>query len=241
MSRPVLLFLALSLALSSCYDEDLSGIDLGYDYFPVQLGSYVTYEVDSIWRDDIIGPIGSGQRSYVLRDINESIFLDEEGREAIRVERSREVNQGWVIKDIWSRVVIPEYAEQNEENVIFVKHNFPVVAGKSWDGHIRATPQSIQEYYGASNIPTDWEYTYTDVNEPYTIGGLTFDSTVTVVQIDRPAVFGISVYAKEVYAKNVGMIHKQLMVYNVQQDPDSPSGRDTIGYEFEMRAIDFGQ
>lgn len=241
MNRLALIFLAISLTLSSCYDEDLSGIDLGYDYFPVELGRYVTYEVDSIWRDDIIGPIGSGNVSYVLRDLNESIFIDEEGREAIRIERSRLANGTVIIKDIWSRVVIPAFAEQNEENVIFVKHNFPIVAGKSWDGHIRATPQSIQEYYGAANIPTDWDYTYSAVNEPYTIGGLTFDSTVTVIQIDRPAVFGISVYAKEVYAKHVGMVHKQLMVYNVQQGANSPSGRDSIGYEFEMRAIDFGQ
>jgi len=226
--------------LSSCYDEDLSGIDLGYDYFPVELGRYVTYEVDSSWQDDIIGPIGSGQRSYVLRDINESIFIDEGGREAIRVERRIFANNNWGIKDVWSRVVVPEYAEQNEENVIFLKHNFPVVEGKVWDGHIRATPLSVQQYYSAINIPTDWDYTYANVNEPYTIGGLTFDSTVTVIQIDRPAAFGITIFAKEVYAKHVGMVHKQLMVYNVQQDPDSPSGRDSIGYEFEMRAIDFG-
>ena len=237
----VLLFLSLSLMLSSCYDEDLSGSDLGYSYFPVELGTYVTYQVDSTWRDDIIGPVGSGAVSYVLRDINQSTFMDEEGREAIRVERQINAGSNWSIKDVWSRVSIVDFSEQNEENVIFVKHNFPVLEGKIWDGHIRATPQSIQEYYGQANIPTDWNYTYESVDEPYTINGFTFDSTVTVIQIDRPVVFGVAVYAKEVYAKHVGMIHKKLTVFNIQQNNSNPAIVDSIGYDFEMSVIDYGQ
>jgi hypothetical protein len=233
--------LVLGLSLSSCYDEDLSGIDLGYGYFPLELGKYVIYEVDSSWRDDIIGPIGAGHLSYILRDRNESIFLDEEGREAIRVERQRQVAGGWVMKDVWSRVITPTFAEQNEENVIFIKHNFPVIEGKSWDGHARATPLSVQQYYKADNIPFDWSYTYRDLDSPFSINGLQFDSTVTVIQIDRPAAFGITLYSEEVYAKHVGMVYKKLLVYNVQQNASNPAGRDTIGYELEMRAIDFGQ
>lgn len=234
------LLFALGLSLSSCYDEDLSGIDLGYNYYPLELGNYVIYEVDSVWRDDIIGPIGAGQLSYVLRDRNESIFVDEEGRDAIRVERQRQVPSGWVMKDVWSRVTVMEFAEQSEENVIFIKHNFPIREGKVWDGHARATPQSIRQFYKVENIPFDWDYTYVDVDMPYSINGMTFDSTVTVQQIDRPAAFGISIFSQEVYAKHVGMVYKKLMVYNVQQSAGNPDGRDTIGYEFEMRAIDFG-
>lgn len=228
------------MMLTSCYDEDLSGIDLGYAYFPLELGRYVTYDVDSTWRDDIIGPVGAGQLSYVLRVENESTFIDEAGREAVRVERRRFVNGNWPMKDVWSRVTLAAYSEQNEENVVFLKHNFPIREGKVWDGHARATPLSIHEFYRRENIPTDWEFRYKNVDIPYTIGNLTFDSTVTVVQIDRPAVFGVSLYAEEVYAKHVGLIYRKLMVYNVQQAPDDPNGRDTIGYEFEMRAIDFG-
>jgi len=73
-----------------------------------------------------------------------------------------------------------------------------------------------------------------DVDRPYTIGSLSFDSTVTVLQIDRPAIAGVSIYAKEVYAKHVGLVHRLVTLYNIQ-------GTDSIGYTWEMRAIDFGQ
>lgn len=238
--RSVFLISCLLFTLVSCYDEDLSGLDLGQTYFPVEIGRYVTYEVDSIWRDDPIGPIGSGQRNYILREVNESTFIDEAGREAIRVERRRQVNQNWVIKDVWSRVSADGVAEQYEENVILIKHNFPVWEGKMWEGHARTTPQSIRVYFKQENIPTNWDYTYVNVHQPYTVNGLNFDSTVTVLQVDRPAAFGVSVFSQEVYAKHIGMIHRKVTVYNVQQNPDDPNGRDTIGYDWEMRVIDFG-
>ena len=230
---PSLLLIALCVQLAGCYDEDLEGIDLGYDYFPTELGTYVVYEVDSMWQDDPIGPIGSGSLSYVLHDLNESVFVDEGGRDAIRVERTMTSVSPMRIK-VWSRVLTEAFAEQNEFNVIFLKHNFPVREGKRWQGHDRTTPQSVREYYGNENIPAAWEFQYIDVDQPYSIGALTFDSTVTVVQIDRPAIAGVSLYAKEVYAKHVGMIHRLVTLYNIQ-------GIDSIGYTWEMRAIDFGQ
>lgn len=212
-------------------------MDIGHSYFPVEIGKWVLYEVDTAWRDDIIGPIGAGELSYVLRDVNESIFIDEGGREAVRVERQRQTGTGsWAMKDVWSRVQLPQFAEQNEENVIFIKHNFPIREGKMWDGHARATPGSIFEIYGEENIPSSWDFTYQDVDRPYSIGSLTFDSTVTVLQIDRPVPAGTSIYSVEVYAKHVGLIYKKLTLYRTQ----SVGAADTVGYEFEMRAIDFG-
>lgn len=223
----------LSASLVGCYDEDLTGIDLGYDYFPTELGRYVTYEVDSMWQDDPIGPIGSGQLSYTLHEFNESVFLDEAGRDAIRVERIMTSVSPMRIR-VWSRVKTASFAEQNESNVIFIKHNFPVREGKRWRGHDRTTPNSIRDYYGEENIPVEWEFGYLNVDLPYTLGTLTFDSTVTVIQIDRPAIAGVSLYAKEVYAKHIGLVHRLVTLYNVQ-------GLDSIGYTWEMRAINFGQ
>ncbi len=221
--------------LSGCYREDTVLPLIGYDYFPTELGKYVDYKVDSTWQDDPAGQLGFSEAHYFLRELNESSFIDEEGRPAIRVERYAKYSPAaeWSIKDVWYRTRTPEIAEQNEENVVFIKHNFPVKVGETWNGNSKNTLETLQQLYNLTTVPAVWEYEYINVHEPYTINGLTFDSTVTVIQIDRPTFAGLDVFAKEVYAKNVGLIHKQMRMYNIQ-------GADSVGFIFEQVVTDFG-
>ncbi len=236
MKARILISFFVSLSLSSCYLEDGDLPFIGYEYFPTEVGKFIEYKVDSVWQDDPAGQLGFAEAHYFLREFNESLFVDEEGRPATRVERHfrQSALADWAIKDVWYKVRTTRIAEQNEENVIFIKHNFPVRAGKTWNGNSKNTLQTLQELYNQTTVPEVWNYRYTDVNEPYSINGFTFDSTVTVLQIDRPASFGLDVYAKEVYAKDIGLIHKQMRMYNIQ-------GADSIGFIFEMVVTDFGE
>ena len=244
MKKVAAIFCVISLGLSSCYLEDTELPFIGYEYFPTEIGTYVEYQVDSVWQDDPIGPIGSAEAHYLLKDVNESTFLDEENRPAIRVERywKQDTQADFTdIKDVWHRTRTPEIAEQNEENVVFIKHNFPVKAGKTWDGNSKNTLQSLQQSYHQNTVPEVWEYVYQNVHEPYTVNGFTFDSTVTVLQLDRPAVLGLNVFAKEVYAKDIGLVHKQLRIYDIQPvTTGNPADLDSVGFTFEMVITDYG-
>lgn len=229
--------------LSGCYEEETDLPFIGYEYFPNEIGKYVEYKVDSTWQDDPVGQAAFREAHYFLRELNESFFTDEENREAIRVERYARNNpaDNWYIKDVWHKVRTAQLAEQNEENVVFIKHNFPVKEGKTWDGNRKNTLQTLQEIYHQTSIPDVWEYQYANIHEPYTVNGFTFDSTVTVIQFDRPAIFGLNLFAKEVYAKDIGLVHKQLNIFDVQQSPNSPNGRDTVGFFYEMQVTGFGE
>jgi len=243
MKKKFSLFILLSVFLTSCYKEETILPFLGYEYFPSEIGSFIEYRVDSLWQDDPAGQLGSGGLSYDLREVNESNFTDEANREAVRLERYWKQNgqAEWSIKDIWHKVRTPNIAEQNEDNVVFVKHNFPVEEGKSWDGNARNTLETLQLIYLQQTILEEWSYTYINVNEPYTINGFTFDSTVTVLQLDRPAAFGLNVFAQEVYAKNIGLVHKQLKIYDIQPDSSNALDKDSVGFIFEMVITDWGQ
>ncbi|MCF8459553.1 MAG: hypothetical protein K9G46_02425 [Flavobacteriales bacterium] len=236
MKSKILLFAIASSLLSGCYLEDGDLPFIGYEYFPTEIGRFIEYKVDSTWQDDPAGQLGFAEVHYFLRDLNESPFTDEEGRPATRVERYSRLSplSEWKIKDVWYRVKTAKLAEQNEENVEFIKHNFPVKDGKKWDGNSKNTLLSLQELYHQNTVPEVWEYEYKNVHEPYTINGLTFDSTVTVLQMDRPTIFGLDMFSQEVYAKNVGLIHKQVRMYNIQ-------GADTVGFIYEMVITDFGE
>ncbi|MCP4122276.1 MAG: hypothetical protein GY751_11025 [Bacteroidetes bacterium] len=80
-----------------------------------------------------------------------------------------------------------------------------------------------------------------NVHEPYSINGFDFDSTVTVLQLDRPAIFGLNVFAQEVYAKDIGLVHKQLMMYKIQPSQSNPTDKDTVGFSFEMVITNYGE
>ena len=231
------------MVLQSCYKEDSVQPVLGLDYFPMQVGKWVDYEVDSVWRDDPIGAIGSGNRHYQLRELNESAFIDDENRASIRIERYKRNDESlsWHISDVWSKTRTNLTAEQNEENVIFIKHNFPIEDGKVWLGNNRSEHESIEAWLGQSPIPVDWNYTYNVVYQPYALNGMSFDSTVTVLQIDRPAAFGLNLFSQEVYALNIGLIHRRIIVYDIQQNPDNPTLKDTVGFDFEQKITDFGE
>jgi|GEM_PF-430946 len=234
--------ITLTFTLSGCYEEETL-TSSGAEYFPVEIGHWVEYEVDSVWMDEPAGSLGSGETHYLLRELNESTYLDEGGRDIVRIERSWRADTlaAWTIKDIWGKVRTAAEAEQNEDNVILRKLIFPVRDGQAWNGTLRTTDQSLIEWTGFLNIPTDWEFTMSEVHQPYTLNGITFDSTVTVTQFDTQAAFGLSVLSREVYARNVGLIHRLMTVYNIQPDPVNPTDKDSIGYTFEQRITGFAQ
>jgi hypothetical protein len=82
-------------------------------------------------------------------------------------------------------------------------------------------------WYGNSYIPAgfnvdlqwfqDWDYKYVNVSEPYNNGNINFENTVTVNQVDitegapdEANEYSARTFAKEVYAKNVGLVYREL-------------------------------
>ncbi len=207
--------------LNSC-NKDVTPPDAGYGYFPTKIGNWIIYDVVSIEHD---APISKHDTSiFQLKEVIESTFLDNENRETQRIERytRNDETQPWVIKDVWFSNLTASTAERVEENERLIKLTFPVKKGKTWDGN-------------ALNSQDVWIYKYTEVNVPYTINNFSFDSTVTVLQIDEENLVEKK-YALEIYAKNAGMIYKELILLNTEID-----GTITIGSELTMKINSYGK
>ena len=172
-------------------------VDVGYGYFPGEVGSWIIYDVDSTWWDDFTVPSTVRNYNYQIKEVIESTFLDAEGRETFRWERYKRdtVTDPWVIKDVWMANKTATTVEMVEENERFIKLIFPVKLLKIWDGN-------------STNTIEEWDYQYTEVDVPRTIGGLSFDSTLVVSQQDyNPWIYYD--FFEEYYAKNVGLIYKK--------------------------------
>jgi hypothetical protein len=190
-------FCALVLFFSCKKDKEIIQQDLGYSYFPVKPGSWIIYDVDSIFHDEFKGTIDTFH--FQVKEVIESVFLDNSERETQRIERYKRSNDSlpWVIKNVWTSNRTSSTAERVEDNQRFVKLNFPPDLNKSWNGN-------------AFNTLPEMAYSYKLLDSQQIIGGTKFDSTLIVVQVDDINLIQEE-YAAEYYAKNVGMIYKKII------------------------------
>ncbi|MBL0316531.1 MAG: hypothetical protein IPP69_12400 [Flavobacteriales bacterium] len=215
MIRQVLLF-GFVLLLASCKKEDdLSGIDLGYDYFPNKVGSYIIYDVDSTY-------YGVNTESYSFQIKEELIeeFVDNEGEPNVKINRFYRPanNTPWILIDVWTQKRTTTTAEKVVDNIRYVKMEFPVKNGGTWNGN------------AYNNYPAQ-QYKYSNLAGFADVGILQFDNTVTVEQQNNVNLVDEEIFY-EVYAKGVGMVFRQATDLNTQ-------GSQTSGYEVVYRAISY--
>ncbi len=213
----ILLIIVSCILLFRCDDDSVVIEKLYHEYFPVNTGHWVIYNVDSIVYDDFTGNIDTFH--YQVKEVFEEKFIDDSGKEAIRLERfiRWETDQDWQIKNAWVARLLPSRAEKVEENIRFIKLAFPVKINKNWNGN-------------AYNSMPEQTYRYTDVHKPYTINELSFDSVATVLQKDDKTLISKE-YQVEKFAKNAGMIYKEYINLKTEVDGSVISGVD---YRYEI-------
>ncbi len=184
--------------------------DLGYSYFPLAIGSWIIYDVDSIVHDDFKDTVILFQ--YQLKEKVESKFIDNSGKEVFRIERYKRIksNDPWTITDVWAADTTKTRAERFEENTWYVKLVFPVKLNARWNGN-------------GFNSMEEIDYEFTEVNVPGAINGNSFDSTLTVTQSQEPNAI-TQFFGEEKYAKNVGMIYRKYINLSLDENHQPVSG-----------------
>ena len=207
----LVLVLTTATLLSSCSkDENTTGTTgLTYSYFPVDVGHELVYDVELITKDEFSQVEDTVY--YQLREVVESVFNDNQGRPTQRLERYTRATDPdpWVIADVWTSNISSTLAEKKEENDTYIKPTFPDRTNRTWDGN-------------SKNNQDELMYEYSEVDVPGSVGTLSFDSTLTVLQQDEDN-FIERKYAVERYATNVGLIYKeQIDILKDYTNPGNP-------------------
>lgn len=236
--------LVIFLGLSCNKDDDPKIIDLGYDYQPLEIGYWLEYQVDSIFFNDFNDPPTRDTFKFQLREYFESTFLDLNGDTNIRVEQSIRNEEGipWAIRHIASYKRTSINLQKVEYDLRYVKFAFPPIEGKNWQGHIfiNVIDQPVLEFLDRNRY--DWNYRFTSVNQPLTLGVFNFDSTATILQIDEENLFEKK-FSKEIYAKNVGLVSKEMIILETQAPPSGVPFIDRAekGFIVKYSLTDFKQ
>jgi hypothetical protein len=215
MKKYLILIAALAF-LWSCKKKDSFTSAPISDYYPLTVGKYITYDMDST----VLPPFGSTfvHHFYQAKDSVSAQITDNLGRPAFRILRfiRTDASKPWTPNNTFMAVLADSILEYTEDNLRFLKLVRPIVNDFSWNGnrYLTSTPYG-QDW--ASDFMADWQYTYQNVGAPQTIGSTTFDNTITVFERDdatgTPVDVGTTLYAEqtnssEVYAKGVGLVYK---------------------------------
>ena len=245
MRKPycLLLIVCSAILLNDCKKQDNFSSSALIDYYPLQTGKYITYELDSTVF------INFGQRdtviTYQVRDVVDSQITDNIGRLAYRIIRYIRDNsaESWTPNNTFMVVPTENTIEFVENNLRFQKLKLPIRDGFSWKGN-----SFIDTYSLNSDLKylDDWDYTYDSVNVPLSIGSLNFDNTIKVAQRDEflgqdpsdPATqYAERNYGVEKYAKSVGLIYKEFIHWEYQgAQPSKPAYY--LGYGIKLTIID---
>ncbi len=199
LKRILFLIAFVSLLWVSCTKENNApAIDLQSEFYPLRVGSVYIYDVDSTAYDDFIGQCKGTSVNYKfqLKDTVADTFMDLSGHVNYRIERYRRVTikDAWRIQQVYSRNKTSRAGEEFINNQRFVRLVFPPSRGAYWNGNSKNTIGK-QEYIIEEGIL------------PLMINSLSFDSTVTVKEIEDFNLIHEDL-AKSTYAKNIGLVQK---------------------------------
>lgn len=203
--KPKLIFLMAALALIQCKKEVTQpDVDLGYEYFPHEIGKFAIYDVTEIQLNDFTQSIDTV--NYQIKELFLDTFTNLQGQKAYQVSRFIRTSNldTRKISKIFSVTVLPTRVEHFEENVKLVNLIFPVNEGLRWNGN------------AFNNLGEEF-FEYEDFKTDTVINGIAISNYLTVNQyfdeniLERNRSF-------EKYAKHIGLIHKYFEQINLQKD-----------------------
>lgn len=244
MKRNILLAgLAVAIIFSACKKtEEEFKTDAISDYAPLEVGKYITYQLDSLIFADNINP-NDTVITYQVKHLVQDTTTDNLGRKAFTIRRfiRKNATDEWVADNTFRAINTGSSFEFIENNFRFLKLKVPFKNGYSWKGnsYIDATSSYSDVQYFA-----DWDYIYDSLNTPLTLGALTIDSTLKVSERDDtvgnpgdPAVYSQIDFSVSNYGKGVGLVYHRFLHQEYQPPTPGTYGYKT-GYGITLSMID---
>lgn len=242
MRSLIVSLLLLGVIAVACNEKEVSDYPEMSDYYPVAVGKTFIYRLDSTVTINFGASLQT--RYYRLKDSVESQFTDALGRTSFRVYRyitDSGGTQPWIYK-VTNIVTIDETdrsMEFIENNLRFVVLRDPVNDGFNWKGN-----SFIDTKSGSSPVKymDEWDYTYMDIDQPFSVRKGTFNETISVLQADEvsppgphnPSFYQQTNFSKEVYAKGVGLIYKEFLHKIWDLSPGPHWNDDSYGIKLDL-------
>jgi hypothetical protein len=224
----IVLWLTIPLLFSACSKlAEVHPDQLGYDYFPLETGQYLQYDVT-----DMTYSLSDAPQAvhYQVKEVVKEEFTDLTGKESYRIERSirNQVADPWELDSVWTAQRTSINAIRVESNVPFVKLVFPLREKVKWNGN-------------AFNNREEEEYQIKNLSKRYSVSGQDFDETLTVWQSTDSSLVSQD-KRMEVYARNIGLIYQEKVIVQFCSNSDClGKGQIDFGVKHIQKIIGYGK
>ena len=240
----VCLLLLSLLAILSC-DSDRHSVALSdQEYFPLLMGLFWTYNVE----ESHYTPYNVEEKfNYQIQTIVTDSFQNAAADYTYILSRSKRAteNDDWLSLDTWTIRKNDQEVIITESNIPFVRLTFPVRENREWNANRYNDEESSDNCEDIDFASCDL-FSYNAV-KPYQLSnGLTFDATVEVKENEFMDIFTRQDIRLSVYAKDVGLIHRELT--KLEYCTSTSSGVDCFGKQLieggtimKLELIDYGR
>jgi len=191
------------------------------NFYPLEIGKYWEYQLDSVTYA-IGGSIQKSTVSYIREEVVDT-YVDVTGDSIARIDKywKRNLSDNWEIQKAFTATISGNQAIRTEDNLRLIKMVLPPSVGSRWDGNTFIDP--FQDFViGGSGggeivkIYKDWDDAeVTERQATGTVNGVSYNDLVTVILTDSESIIERR-YAKEQYAKDVGLVYADYMILDTQ-------------------------
>jgi hypothetical protein len=209
MKRSFLLFLLAALAFGCQEVKDPFQLPEYNDapYYPLEIGRFWEYQVDSTIYDPIEPVYFS---STQVREEVVDTFLDLQNHPWYRIERFERASDTlpWEIKQVVAATIRGNEALRLEDDLTFVKLHFPLTPFKSWNGNKYFDPSTV---IFISSEPLEmfksWDYRVLATGAP----DMGYSDVIAIQQAGSENLLERR-YSLEKYARDTGLIFRELEI-----------------------------
>jgi len=252
-SKNLIQFLAaigFLFSITSCEKKtEVFTTDAIADYLPLTVGKYITYRLDST----VFTNFGRNEElhRYQVKHVVDAQVPDNLGRPSFRILRYLRDSLGtqpWVENGTYFITPLTDQAEVIEDNLRYIKLHLPFKLNSEWKGNKYLSDDPYASLYTFSNDEgmNDWDYTLDSFDETRSIGGQTVNDVYTIFQIDDALnapvtdfrAGGWRTFATEKYAKNIGLVTRDLILWEYQPNSSGTGVGFKTGFGIKMWMID---
>lgn len=204
--------LSLLLAIAACGTDPVvqPGVDNSKEYFPLEVGQYIEYQIDSIVFDDAPGGNTKDTVTFQVREETVTYNVSVSGDTLYYIHRFRrnQPSLPWALTDVWTAHYGENNALRTEENLTFRKMTMPLYKGLKWIGTAYINPQT-SVLIGTEHLePYEyWESSVEAIDDSARVGAYSFPAgqVMQVSQSDSDDDLQKR-YVHETYARGIGLV-----------------------------------